>query len=109
MQDAANYIIIAAHTTLNLPNRDSMPPATHNTRLNPTEPAPSKTPLGDMKIPDPATQVFLHHTAFISPRGIGLRQDRLKFSIDIGYTCMTFWFCVNSGELFEIGHMEEQH
>lgn len=39
-----------------LPIRDSMPPAAHTTRLRPTDPVSWRTPLGEMKIPEPATQ-----------------------------------------------------
>ena len=37
----------------NLPHRDTTPPSNHRIRLSPTDPAPAKTPFGEIKIPDP--------------------------------------------------------
>ena len=46
--------------TLHSPNNDNKPPATQITRLSPTEPAPSNTPTGEMKMPDPVTNENCH-------------------------------------------------
>ena len=48
------------------PNKDRIPPAIHNTRLKPTDPAPSNTPFGEMKMPDPTNIIHakLHHINF---------------------------------------------
>lgn len=43
-----------------LPSVTTTPQAIHTIRAIPTDPAPSSTPLGEMKIPDPA-KTTLHY------------------------------------------------
>ena len=59
---------ILACIAFNLPRVDTRPPTTQMTRQSPTDPDPSATPEGEMKIPDPenmSNEIYIHLDYFI--------------------------------------------